>query len=220
MAGFAGAVWKMVECGEPILPLAESWNLAKGLGGTARRTSGRRPGRLDRAFCRWDRHPGPSACSRGKKSTPEAEGLGRSRGGFSTKLHVRIEGNGKPMTFVVTPGQQHESTVAEQLVEQGPVRTGKPGHPRRRPKRLVGDKGYSSRKFRTFLRRRGIRITIPHKRNETRTGPFDKAVYRLRNRVERFINRLKQFRRVATRYEKRASNYLAMVTLAAITLWL
>lgn len=63
-------------------------------------------------------------------------------------------------------------------------------------------------------------MTIPHKRNEAHTGPFDKVVYRLRNRVERFINRLKQFRRVATRYEKRASNYLAMVTLAAITLWL
>lgn len=133
---------------------------------------------------------------------------------------MRTEGNGRPITFVVTPGQQHESTVAEQLVDQGQVRSGKRGHPRRRPKRLVGDKGYSSRKFRSFLRRRGIRITIPHKRNEARTGPFDKTVYRLRNRVERLINRLKQFRRVATRYEKRARNYLAMVTLTAIVLWL
>jgi transposase len=105
-------------------------------------------------------------------------------------------------------------------MEQGAVRSGKVGHPQLRPRRLVGDKGYSSRKFRSFLRQRGIRITIPHRCNEVRTGPFDKAIYRLRNRVERFINRLKQFRRVATRYEKRARNYLAMVTLAAIVLWL
>ncbi len=124
------------------------------------------------------------------------------------------------MTFVLTPGQQHEATVAEELLDQGAVKRVGRGRPKRRPKRLVGDKGYSSRKLRNTLRRRGIRITIPHKRNEHRSGPFDRTLYRLRNRVERFINRLKQFRRVATRYEKRADCYRAVVTLAAILLWL
>jgi transposase len=124
------------------------------------------------------------------------------------------------MTFVLTPGQQHELTVAEALLDQGEVKRAGRGHPKRRPKRLVGDKGYSSRKFRHILRRRGIRITIPHKRHEHRSGPFDRTIYRLRNRVERFINRLKQFRRVATRYEKRAEFYRAVVTIAAIMLWL
>ena len=124
------------------------------------------------------------------------------------------------MTFVLTPGQQHEATVAEDLLNQGAVKRSGKGRPKRRPKRLVGDKAYSSRKFRTTLRRRGIRITIPHKRNEHRSGRFDRAIYRLRNRVERFINRLKQFRRVATRYEKRAECYRAVVTIAAIMLWL
>ncbi len=122
------------------------------------------------------------------------------------------------MTFVLTPGQQHEATVVERLLDQGGVKRTKRGHPKRRPKRLVGDKGYSARKFRQLLRRRGIRVTIPHKSNERRSGPFDKDVYRLRNQVERFINRLKQFRRIATRYEKRAENYRAMIVLAAITL--
>jgi transposase len=70
------------------------------------------------------------------------------------------------------------------------------------------------------LRRRGIRLTIPRKSNERRRGKFDKLVYRQRNVVERCFNRLKQFRRIATRYEKKAENYLAMLTLASIFLWL
>jgi transposase len=74
--------------------------------------------------------------------------------------------------------------------------------------------------MRQDLRRRGIRMTIPRTAHERRTGPFDRAISRTRNRVERLINRLKQNRRIATRYEKRAENYLAMLTIAAIMLWL
>jgi transposase len=112
--------------------------------------------------------------------------------------------------------------MAERLMEGGLVRRadGQVGRPRRRPKRLVADKAYGKRAFRQFLRRHGIRLTIPRKVNQRRSGPFDKAIYRERNRVERFFNRLKQSRRVATRYEKRAVNYLAMITLAAILIWL
>jgi transposase len=124
------------------------------------------------------------------------------------------------MTFVLTVGERHELSVAEQLMDQGKVKGSGRGRPRCRPKRVVGDKGYSSRKFRQFLRRRGMRYTIARKVNEHRGGSFDKAVYRQRNRVERLINRLKQFRRIATRYEKRAANYEAMLTLASILLWL
>ena len=94
------------------------------------------------------------------------------------------------------------------------------GRPRRRPKRLVGDKGYSSRTVRRYLRRHGIGSTIPTKRNERPQRTFDRELYRERNQVERCINRLKQFRRVATRYEKLAVNFLAMVTIAAILIWL
>lgn len=133
---------------------------------------------------------------------------------------MRAEGNGKLITFILTPGQQHEAAVAEQLLNQGAVKRRGAGRPRLRPKRVVGDKGYSSRTLRQHLRRRGMRITIPRKSNERRTGPFDKEQYRLRNQVERLINRLKQNRRVATRYEKRGANYAAMVTIAAIWSWL
>ncbi len=102
----------------------------------------------------------------------------------------------------------------------GEVKRAGAGRPRRRPDRVVGDKGYSSRQIRGYLKRRGIRVTIPHKRNERHRGQFDKQVYKQRNLVERLINRLKRFRRVATRYEKRGENYLAMLKLAAIALWL
>lgn len=105
-------------------------------------------------------------------------------------------------------------------MEQGDVKRQGPGRPRLRPKRVVGDKGYSSGKIRSYLRRRGIRLTIPRKDNEKHRGKFDRSIYRQRNRVERCFNRLKQFRRIATRYEKKAENYLAMLTLASILLWL
>ena len=106
------------------------------------------------------------------------------------------------------------------LLEQGAVKRPGGGRPKRRPGRLVGDKAYSSGAIRRYVRRHGIRLTIPRKRDERRTGPFARAIYRLRNQVERLINRLKQYRRIATRYEKRAENYHTMVLIAAIMLWL
>ena len=106
-----------------------------------------------------------------------------------------------------------------ELLERWAIRRPK-GQRRRHPKRISGDKGYSFRFFRRYLHQKGIRNTIPSKKNQPRNGSFDKELYRLRNRVERLINRLKQFRRVATRYEKRAANYAAMRTLAMSLLWL
>ena len=85
---------------------------------------------------------------------------------------------------------------------------------------MAVDKGYSSAKVRRYLQRRQIKAVIPTKADQAPLPRFDRAAYRERNVVERLINRLKQFRRVATRYEKRATNYAAMVTLAAILLWL
>jgi transposase len=156
----------------------------------------------------------------GAKRGAVAEALGRSQGGFSTKVHLRAEGGGKLMTLVLTPGQRHEAVAFEPLMASGAVQRPRGGRPKRRPRRIAGDKAYSSRKIRQYLRSHGMRITIPRKQNEHRTGPFDRAIYRLRERVERLINRLKQNRRLATRYEKCAANYRAMWVLAATLLWL
>jgi transposase len=126
------------------------------------------------------------------------------------------------MTFVLTPGERHDAPIFKQLMEEGSVpRQGK-GRPKRNPRRVAADRSYASRDIRLYLRRKGIRYTIPHKENERhgRKAMFDRELYRLRNVVERLFSWLKQFRRVATRYEKRAQNYKAMLTLASILLWL
>jgi transposase len=128
--------------------------------------------------------------------------------------------------LLATPGQRHQVTQLERWLDGGAVKRtapdGRPGQgrPRRRPVRLVGDKGDSFPSARRRLRRRGIAWVIPTKSDQRRLAGFDRAADRGRNRVERSVNRRKQFRRVATRYDKRAVNDLAWVTLATAITWL
>lgn len=122
--------------------------------------------------------------------------------------------------MVLTPGHAHEAPVFSRLLAGGAIRRAGRGRPRVRPGRVVGDKGYSSRTIRRLCRRRGIRYTIPRRKNERRTGPFDRAIYRLRHKVECAINRCKQYRSLATRYEKRAESYRALWVIALTMLWL
>jgi transposase len=106
------------------------------------------------------------------------------------------------------------------LRAHGTVKRRGPGRPKRRPKRLIGDQASSSRAMRRYRRRHGIRVTIPRQRRAHRPGPLDRRRSRQRHNTERWMNRLKQFRRMATRDEKRAANYLAMWYLATIIPWL
>ena len=124
------------------------------------------------------------------------------------------------MTVVLTPGQRHEATAFEPLLEQGAVRRPGRGRPRIRPGRVVGNKGYTGRARRAYCRRRGIRYTIPRRRDERRTGPFDRAVYRRRHLIENLFARCKQFRSLATRYDKRAISYRALWVIAMTILWI
>jgi transposase len=116
----------------------------------------------------------------------------------------------RALTAAVHSRKRHEPRYVEALLARGHVLRAGRGCPRVRPERLVGDKGYSYRTVRRALARRGI----------GRRPPFDRAAYRERKRVERPINRLEQYRRIATRYEQRAWHYTAMLTVAAVLLWL
>jgi transposase len=165
------------------------------------------------------------------------EALGRSRGGLTTKLVLISEGKGRPLSVLVTAGQEHESTHLEAALDairvprQHPDGRPKPGRPRKRPQRLLADKGFSYRRCRVTLRRRGISHQIPERRDQRerrqkkgrrggRPCHFSREEYRERSWIERLINRLKQWRRIATRYDKRAANYQAFVHLGCILLWL
>ncbi|WP_282698390.1 IS5 family transposase [Streptomyces sp. CC208A] len=170
-----------------------------------------------------------------KRSTPRHhrpdEGLGRSRGGLISKIHLAGEGGRRPLALLITPGQWGDAPQLIPVLER--VRVPRPagGHPRTRPDHLGGDKAYSSRRNRRYLRRRQIKHTIPEPKdqraNRRRCGSkggrptgFDKDKYKRRNEVERTINLLKGFRAVATRYDKRAYVFHGTVTVAAIRLWL
>lgn len=163
--------------------------------------------------------------------TAAGQALGRSRGGLTTKIHLACDGRGLPLAVLVTPGNVNDSTAFGAVLDAVRVpRTGV-GRPRRRPDAVIADKAYSTREIRQTLRRRGIRAVIPEKAdqkaNRIRRGraggrppAFDRELYKARNVVERCFNRLKQFRAIATRFDKLATRYRAQLHLAALILWL
>jgi transposase len=159
------------------------------------------------------------------------EALGRSRGGLSTKIHLAVDGRGRPLSILLTPGQAGDNPQLFNVLDAIAVHDGGGGRPRKRPDMLIADKGYAHDSTRTALRRRGIRHTIPERDDQIarraakgstggRPPVFDKLVYRRRNVVERCFNRLKHWRDLATRYAKRASLYRASLVLISAILWL
>lgn len=160
---------------------------------------------------------------RGKKGVdkdePADHGLGLSRGGFGSKLHVLTDGNGHVLQVVLTKGNRNECPVL------GPLLASVVRREQRRPEKLAADKGYSADRIRSGLLAVGIQPVIPMRDNEhvddrDKFGRFDKKAYKGRNVVERAVAKLKEFRRIATRYEKLATAYLAMLTVANIVLYL
>jgi transposase len=163
----------------------------------------------------------------GRRLSPEEsqqeQALGTSRGGLGTKIHVLCEGEGRPITFVLTPGQRHESTQVEALLDRVAI-GGKPGAPCRRFDTVAGDRGYDYPHTRRQVAQRGSRPLIPHKKRPDGTYPpeaegFDKEQYRQRNVVERLIGRLKEWRAIATRYEKLAESFRAVLLVGFIMIW-
>jgi transposase len=157
---------------------------------------------------------------------PHDHALGRAVGGFSTKVHLVSDGKGLPLNATVTKGQAHESTQFEATLEPIAVHRKRTNRLRRHPKRLAGDRAYHAKRIRSWLRRRGIQVVIPARRTRSdkpkRGRPFSYNVehYRGRNVVERCVGWLKEYRSVATRFDKLAVNYLMMVKLAFLLRYL
>lgn len=159
------------------------------------------------------------------------EALGRSRGGLTTKIHLAADRRCRPVTRILSPGQHGDCPRFIPLM--GSIRIGRrgKGRPRTRPGAALSDKAYSSAANRAYLRRRGIQAVIPvkedqkaHRRNRGSAGgrppAFDRGRYKERNTVERCFSKLKQFRAVATRYDKREQIYQGTVDVASIRIWL
>ena len=131
--------------------------------------------------------------------------MGRSRGGLTTKIHARVDDQGRPIQLLITPGQAHDLTGAEPLLAN-----------LKRHTIIIADKAYDADRLRAHIKARGAIANIPNMVRRKKRFRWTKALYRQRNHVERFFNKLKQFRRIATRYDKLGANYMAFLQLATV----
>ena len=161
----------------------------------------------------------------------DREGLGRSRGGVTSKVHVAADIRCRPVSRVTTAGQRHDSLAFEPVLAGIRIARFGRGRPRTRPDRVLADKAYSSRRIRESLRGTGIKATIPERSDQIkarqakgaaggRPPAFDAEIYKQRNTVERAINKLREVRAVATRYDKRDYVFRGTIDVASIRIWL
>ena len=143
-----------------------------------------------------------------KKGGSEDQALGRSRGGLSTKIHLAVRGLGAPVRLLLTGGQRGDCPQTHALIEGLPADV------------VMADAAYDADPLRKAIAAKGAVAVIPSNPSRARKYPLDKHLYAQRHLIECCFSKLKQFRRVATRYEKTARNYLAVVTLAATVLCL
>jgi transposase len=135
--------------------------------------------------------------------------MGRSRGGLTTKIHAVVDADGRPIGIDLTPGQAHDSKMAEPMLKdigKGAI--------------VLADRAYDTNALRDFVKEKQAWANIPAKRNRKKSFSFSSWVYRQRNLVERFFSKIKQFRGIATRYDKDPQNFLAAVKLLATRIWI
>lgn len=143
-----------------------------------------------------------------KSGGEEQQALGRSRGGFSTKVHIAVDALGNPLRLILTAGQSHDSAQAGALIEGF------------EPQALIADKGYDSDALIKSVTARGIEAVIPPKKNRKEQREYDRHLYRERHLVECFIGKIKHYRRVFSRFEKLSKNYLGFLSFVSALIWL
>ena len=143
----------------------------------------------------------------GEKTKHKA--VGRTRGGLNTKLHVIVDGLGNPVEFLLSPGNDHDSVHAIELLKQTEI-TGS---------NVLADRAYGTEAIRTYIEQCGASYTIPPRNTILEPWPVDWWLYKERQLVECFFQRIKWFRRIATRYDKLDASFLAFVYLAAIAIF-
>jgi transposase len=144
----------------------------------------------------------------GRKKGEHKQAIGRSRGGRNTKIHAIADAKGRLLTILLTGGQVHDCPPAQRLIRRT-----------KSAKRLLGDRAYDSAELRQWLGERGTKPVVPNKSNRKQPFSFDRKSYKQRHRIENAFCRLKDFRRIATRYDKLARNFLASVCLVAAIVW-
>ena len=187
---------------QPLQQMGAGWGLAADL-----RDASGEVASIDAAD-RQLHHPGSPARRRRKKGGPD-HAIGRSREGLSTKIHAVVDQDGLPVRIILTAGQASDMTAVPELLAGLPI-----------PAPVVADRGYDSNAVLDLIRRSGAEPSIPSTSQRTVRRSVDMAIYRQRNLVERFFCKLKHFRRIATRFDKLARNFLAAVLIASTRLWL
>ena len=134
--------------------------------------------------------------------------IGQSRGGPNTKIHAAVDAKGRPIALILTPGNTADIRVAAELLLSLP-----------RSRLVIADKGYDANAFRDLIAEKGAVAVIPNKANRKVQLPFDEVAYRGRNVVERTFCRLKDWRRINTRYDRLGRNFASTIAIAAIITW-
>ena len=144
----------------------------------------------------------------GRKKGEQKQAIGRSRGGRNTKIHAIADAKGRLLSILLTGGEAHDCPPAQRLIRRTKA-----------ARKLLGDKAYDSAELRRWLEERGTKAVVPNKCNRKQLFSFDKKSYKQRHRIENAFCRLKDFRRIATRYDRLARNFLASVCLVAAIVW-
>lgn len=143
-----------------------------------------------------------------KNGGQQAQGLGRSRGGFSSKIHVLVDALGNPLRFLITPGQDHDITQGEALIA---------GY---QAQYVLADKAYDADPFIAAIKKTGACAVIPSKANRIQPRAYDQHLYRERHLVECFINKIKHYRRIFSRFDKLSKRYLGFLHFVAALIWM